>query len=264
MPSDQAPDLITAFNEAAPCYDAVGVDFFGPMGAELVRRAGIAAGEHVLDVGCGRGAVLRPAAAAAGPAGRVTGIDLAPEMVALTAADLPDVTVAVGDAQAPDFPPESFDVVTAGLVLFLLPDPPAAVAAYRRLLRPGGRLAFSLIAASDPRHRRAVRALAAHTDPPVPPPVEHEMFADERRLRAAFAGWSDVRISEDVVVSRFADDAQWLRWVGSHGGRLVTRRIPADRMAAATADAAAILDQARTDDGRLVLTTTMRIVVARP
>jgi ubiquinone/menaquinone biosynthesis C-methylase UbiE len=101
MSAETSSALIRAFDEAAATYDAVGVEFFTPMGAELVRRAAIRPGEHVLDVGCGRGAVLLPAAHATGPGGRVTGIDLAPAMVALTGrevADLPWVTVAVGDA----------------------------------------------------------------------------------------------------------------------------------------------------------------------
>ncbi|MEU8615659.1 methyltransferase domain-containing protein, partial [Actinoplanes sp. NPDC048791] len=98
--------MIGTFDAAAASYDSVGVDFFTPMGAELVRRAAIRPGEYVLDVGCGRGAVLLSAAAATGPTGRVVGIDLAPSMVELTAAataHLPGVTVQVGDAQQPAF-----------------------------------------------------------------------------------------------------------------------------------------------------------------
>ncbi|MBW6439200.1 hypothetical protein KZ829_36295 [Actinoplanes hulinensis] len=62
---------IEIFNEAADDYDSVGVDFFSPFGAALAEAAAIAPGERVLDVGCGRGTVLFPAAAATGPPGRV-------------------------------------------------------------------------------------------------------------------------------------------------------------------------------------------------
>jgi len=263
MPSD----LIRAFDEAAPTYDAVDVDFFTPMGAELVRRARIRAGEHVLDVGCGRGAVLVPAAAAAGPDGRVTGIDLAPAMVELTAralAELPTVTVSVGDAQQPDLPPGSFDVVTAGQVLFFLPDPPAALRAYRALLKPGGRLAFSSFAAHDPRYTRAIKALSRYASglgDPQPPGIA--TFKDEKTIRAALAGagYGPVAITEDAVVSRFRDVDHWMRWVASHAGRRLLNHIPADALPEATAAAAAELETARADDG-LHLTTTVRYTVA--
>jgi ubiquinone/menaquinone biosynthesis C-methylase UbiE len=264
MPSD-LPGVIGVFDEAAASYDSVGVDFFTPMGAELVRRAAIRPGEHVLDVGCGSGAVLLPAAAVVGPTGRIVGTDLAPAMVARTAAataHLPAVSVQVGDAQAPAFEPGSFDVVTAGLVLFFLPDPPAALAAYRDLLRPGGRLAFSSFAAYDPRFERAMKALAAHAPGLAPPHARHDMFGSEQQLRAALAGYAAVRISEFTQVSLFADAEQWMTWVASHGGRQVVRAIPAERLPAATEAAGAELAAARTDDGAIQLTTTIRIVVA--
>jgi len=44
------------------------------------------------------------------------------------------------DAQKPDFPPDSFDVITASDVLEHLADAPRAVAAWYQLLRPAARL----------------------------------------------------------------------------------------------------------------------------
>ncbi|MGA5298736.1 class I SAM-dependent methyltransferase [Nucisporomicrobium flavum] len=264
MPSD----LIRAFDEAAATYDAVDVEFFTPMGAELVRRAGIRPGDHVLDVGCGRGAVLVPAAAAAGPDGRVTGIDLAPAMVELTARELSGLTtvsLTVGDAQRPEFAPGSFDVVTAGQVLFFLPDPPAALRAYRELLRPGGRLAFSSFAAHDPRYTRAVKAVSQFATGLVnrqPPGLS--TFQDERSIRAALAeaGYGPVTVTEGVVVSRFRDIGHWMRWVASHAGRQVLNHIPQEVLPRATAAAEAELEGSRADDGGLRLTTTVRYTVA--
>lgn len=264
MPAE-LPGVIGVFDEAATSYDSVGVDFFTPMGAELVRRAAIRPGEHVLDVGCGRGAVLLAAAAATGAGGRVVGTDLAPHMVELTAAataHLPHVSVRLGDAQAPAFEPATFDVVTAGLVLFFLPDPPAALAAHRRLLRPGGRLAFSSFAAFDPRYLAAMKALAAHTAKPewqLPAPG---LFRTAATIRAALAAYSDVRITEFSQVSTFAGSAQFMSWLASHAGRELVRAIPAERLAAATAAAEAELAGARAGDGSIQLTTTVRIVVA--
>jgi SAM-dependent methyltransferase len=172
------------------------------------------------------------------------------------------VSVRVGDAQAPAFGPATFDVVTAGLVLFFLPDPPAALTAYRELLRPGGRLAFSSFAAFDPRYERAMKALAAHTANPERRPRAPGIFRTPETVRAALEAWSDVRITEFTQVSRFAGVEQWMAWLGSHAGRELIRAVPADRLAAATADAGAALDDARADDGTIRLTTTIRVVVA--
>jgi SAM-dependent methyltransferase len=252
---------IEIFNEAADDYDNVGVDFFTPFGAALVEAAAVAPGDRVLDVGCGRGAVLFPAATATGPGGHVTAIDLAPRMVELTraaAAALPQVVVELGDAQSPDFPESSFDVITAGMVLFFLPDPPAALDTYRRLLRPGGRLAFSAAASYDPSFPKAMKALAGHADSPPPAPGQAPMFENADTLRAALehAGFTRSRVSECTVASTFRDRRHFFDWVGSHGGRAVVRRIPPQRREAALAGLATVLPEP------ITLTTTLHLVVA--
>ncbi|MCX4471360.1 methyltransferase domain-containing protein [Micromonospora sp. NBC_01655] len=261
---------VEVFEQAATSYDRTGVSFFGPFGAELVRRAGIRPGERVLDVGCGRGAVLFPAAEATGPTGHVTGIDLAPAMVTLTAEDvaragLTHVDVRLGDAQRPDFPPGGFDVVLAGLVVFLLPEPGQALGTYRRLLRPASRLAISTFAAVDPAFVAAMDALAAHlpTDRQRPAPAA-DPFADDRVITAtmAAAGFAVTAISEYRVESRFRDVDHWTEWMWSHGGRALLRHIPADRLDAATTDAGRALEPARLAGGGLTLTTAIRITVA--
>jgi ubiquinone/menaquinone biosynthesis C-methylase UbiE len=254
-------EIVEVFDGAAATYDSVGVDFFTPIGAALVAEAGPAPGERVLDVGCGRGAVLFAAAEAVGPGGSVTGIDLAPAMVARTAAaaaDMPNVTVEMGDAQAPAYPDESFDVVTAGLVLFFLDSPGAALVAYRRLLRPGGRLAFSSFASYDPRYPQAMKILARHADkPPAQRPVD-EMFGSADRLRAAVeaAGFAHSTVRDAEVRSTFTDAAHLVKWIGSHGGRQLISRVPPERLDAATAAIAAEVT------GPLIFTTRFRLTVA--
>jgi ubiquinone/menaquinone biosynthesis C-methylase UbiE len=237
--------VIRLFDEAADTYENVGVEFFAPIGAGLVERAGIRAGEDVLDVGSGSGAVLVPAARAGA---NVVGIDLAPRMVAraatAAAAAGVDVTVAVGDAQAPDFPPGSFDVVTAGLVLFFLPDPIGALRAYRRLLRPGGRVAFTSFRSYDPRYPAALRALRGFAvDPPEPPRLA-PMFDSPEGLSDAvvMAGFAEPRVESFAVYSRFAGSDQFFGWIGSHAGSAVVGRIPPENRAAAAGALAAIVD----------------------
>lgn len=102
---------------------------------ELVRRAQADRGCRVLEIGCSGGMLMRQLRDDG--YSRVTGIDISAEAIAQCArngvADAHEM-----DAQRPDFPPESFDVITASDVLEHLADAPGALRAWHRLLRPGG------------------------------------------------------------------------------------------------------------------------------
>jgi demethylmenaquinone methyltransferase/2-methoxy-6-polyprenyl-1,4-benzoquinol methylase len=111
------------------------------------RAVGLCAvgpGDLVLDVACGTGD-LSFAFAAADPAA-VTGIDFTPEMIELArckAAALrhpPTPQFLVGDALDLPFQAGTFDVVAIAFGIRNVADPGRALAEFRRVLRPGGRL----------------------------------------------------------------------------------------------------------------------------
>lgn len=95
----------------------------------------------VLDAGCGTGSLTLLLAELGH---RVTGVDLAPRMVALAEAKLAAAghqgRFLVGDAGRPPLGDESFDVVLARHVVWTLPDPVAALRDWTGRLRPGGTL----------------------------------------------------------------------------------------------------------------------------
>jgi ubiquinone/menaquinone biosynthesis C-methylase UbiE len=95
----------------------------------------------VADLGCGTGS-LSVLLASAGYA--VTGLDFSPAMIraARRKARTAGATArfVLSDATAPDLPPGSFDVVLARHVLWAMPDHNRALAAWIRLLLPGGTL----------------------------------------------------------------------------------------------------------------------------
>ena len=51
-------------------------EIFGPLTERMLRSAGIGAGMHVLDIGCGAGDVSFLVSALVGPEGSVTGVDV--------------------------------------------------------------------------------------------------------------------------------------------------------------------------------------------
>jgi SAM-dependent methyltransferase len=90
----------------------------------IVALAGVRPGDAVLDVGCSGGYLARKLAAAAGPGGRVTGID--PSQAAIGYAQRhagPAMTFTVGTGQALPLPDASFDVVTCTLECTTSPRP---------------------------------------------------------------------------------------------------------------------------------------------
>ena len=133
-PAEVTGQVVRGFTEAAGGYDAEGTEFFGPMATWLVPRAGISAGAKVLDLGCGKGAVTLAAARAAGPGGRVTGIDLSGPMLkharaAARQARQRNVAFQPWDAGDPrPFRPNTFDAIVAGYLIQFLPHPAHAAA----------------------------------------------------------------------------------------------------------------------------------------
>jgi SAM-dependent methyltransferase len=137
-----------------------------PVSAGLLETARLQPGERVLDVACGTGVIARLAAEAVGPAGSVTGIDLAPDMIdvarATRAPAEPSIDWHLGDATALPFPDATYDGVLCQMGLMFIPDRPAAIAEMRRTLSPGGRVVISTPGAIQPPFEILERALVEH------------------------------------------------------------------------------------------------------
>ncbi|CAM3352814.1 Methyltransferase type 11 domain-containing protein [Deinococcus saxicola] len=105
--------------------------------ATVDRLLALNGDEAVLDVGTGPGDFpgrLR----AGGHRGRIVGLDFSAGMVARASEQYPAVEFLQGDAAALPFPDATFDVVTARHMLYHVPDVAAALAEFKRVLKPGG------------------------------------------------------------------------------------------------------------------------------
>lgn len=134
------------WDKAAACYEQSWQRQLEPAQARLLALAAPRRGERVVDVACGTGLVTFAAAAAAGPAGSVVGVDLSEAMVDLANAragerGLGHVRFERMDAENLALPDSSFDVALCALGLMYVPDAGRAVAEMVRVVVPGGRVA---------------------------------------------------------------------------------------------------------------------------
>ncbi|WP_395727806.1 class I SAM-dependent methyltransferase [Nakamurella sp.] len=269
---DQRDRIAAMFDQAADSYDQVGVELFQPIAERLVRELAPQPGEHAVDLGCGRGAALLRLAAAVAPTGRTVGLDLAPRMVQAAAEGAAraghSVDVVIGDAQSPELPPGSFDVVASSLVAFFLPDPAAAVRAWRHLLVDHGRLGVSTFGAFSPWWAQVDAVFA----PFLPPAMldarttgTQGPFASDDGVEQllADAGFGSVRTVGEVLPVRFDDVAHWYRWTMSTGQRFFWHLVPDEQHASVYAAAAAALDDTRhhTGDGRIGFDQRIRYTI---
>lgn len=147
---------------------------FVPVVENVIARAELQAGQRVLDLGTGTGAVAERAAAIVGPRGQVVGVDISPEMLAqagqrAAARGLENVAFREGRAEALPADDGSFDVVLASLSLMYVIDRAAAAREIARVLRPGGRLVAAVW--SGPEQCDIVRFQQTAGSFAPPPPV---------------------------------------------------------------------------------------------
>jgi ubiquinone/menaquinone biosynthesis C-methylase UbiE len=185
-------------NEAAAEYDRAFAHVTAHFMPFLLQAAHIAPGMHVLDVATGTGLSAEAALAAAGPTGHVVAADISPAMADKARARLakaPNASVSVEDGQALSFADGSFDAVLCNLGLMFFPDPVRGLSEFRRVLRPGGRVAVSVNTVVERSYNHQINVIIARHMPSLAEAVTRTFALGEAsRLRSLFdeAGLTDI------------------------------------------------------------------------
>jgi ubiquinone/menaquinone biosynthesis C-methylase UbiE len=203
------------FNAVAADYDR-GPGCFAHFGRRLVEAASIVPGQRVLDIASGRGAVLFPLAVRVGPTGEIVGIDLADEMVHATNEEAVQrgfiTQVRIMDAEQLEFPDGVFDRVLCGFGIMHFPNQHQALAEFRRVLKPGGRLAVSTWRVTQ---RSDLEAVLIELGVRLSRPPGWTTEPEDLSQLLARAGFSNVRVSEEFQSFHYADVNEY--WQAAHG-----------------------------------------------
>lgn len=202
----------------AEAYQAYyGPAIFEPLSEQVLALAAPSPGDCVLEVASGTGILARKLAAAAGPAGRVVGIDLNPKMVEVAqrlGGDGTSIEYLQGDGTALDLPDGGFDAVYCQQGLQFFPDRAAGVREMRRMLDPGGRAVvitwrgldahplFAALADAEEPHLAATGVDIDRAELVAPFSLDS---ADELVRLLRDAGFSDVDLHQVSIDARFAD-----------------------------------------------------------
>jgi ubiquinone/menaquinone biosynthesis C-methylase UbiE len=207
-PTDNAEQIAFWNGAAAQRWldlDAKQDVLFAPITEALFARARLAAGERVLDVGCGGGGTTIDIAGRVGPTGRAVGLDVSRPMLEAARRRAPHgspVAFILADAAAHVFAPASFDALVSRFGVMFFADPIGAFANLRGALGRGGRAVFACWRAAKlnawqmtPLRAalRCVPRLPEHS-PEDPGPFS---FADDARVRRILdrAGFAEVELT---------------------------------------------------------------------
>jgi len=240
-------DVADLYSRVAPAYAKEGPPYFAHTGLRLVELAGVRAGDNVLDLGTGRGAVLLPAAEKVGPGGRVLGIDIAPGMLEYTKRSIADQNLGNAEVQLMDATrleqeAACFSHVLSSFSVFFFTELPRVLRELRRVLRPGGVAGFAFSRGTDPRwtwYEDMLRRVGALDD--MPPEAGYPHIRAPGVLTALLrdAGFANAHEQVEATDFWYASPEQWWASLWTHGSRRPLERMSPEVLVQVEAEALA-------------------------
>jgi len=201
---------------AAEIYD----EFFLPAlfdqaAMMTVEAAQPGPGMHVLDVGCGTGALTMRLSDSVKPGGKVTGLDCNEGMLAVASAKSSDIEWKPGQAEALPFDDDMFDAAFCQFGLMFFEDRPLGLQEMRRVTRPGGKVVVTVWDSLQrtPGYLAMTRLLDRQFGRDVARALEAPFVLGEESLMAALfedAGMEGAEFKRLPVTARFPSLEAWL------------------------------------------------------
>ena len=193
-----------------------------PIAELVIDRAKPAAGERIVDVGCGSGALSIALAQKVGAKGHVLGVDISGPMLARARQSAPagaPLEFVLADATVYPFEPLSFDLLVSRFGVMFFAEPAHSFANLHKAMRPSGRLAFACWREprENPFFMAPLQAVYKHA-PKLPPQGPEDpgpfAFASEARVNRVLseAGFTGIKMEPcnlalDVAGGRGLDAA---------------------------------------------------------
>jgi SAM-dependent methyltransferase len=199
-----------SFDVGAGAYLRFMGRFSEPLAVPFADLAGLRAGQRVLDVGCGPGALTAVLASRAGT-GAVSAVEPSASFAAAARERLPGVDIRQSAAERLPFPDDTFDAALAQLVVHFMTDPVAGLRQMARVTRPGGVVAACVWDHAGGRGPVSGFWRAARELDPAADDESGLAGAREGHLAGLFsqAGISTVQASTLTVRVRQADFESW-------------------------------------------------------
>jgi SAM-dependent methyltransferase len=199
-----------AFDVAAESYDSFMGRYSVQLSAQLADLAGVTAGQRVLDVGCGPGALTAELVERVG-AENVAAVDPSEPFVAAARERNPGVDVQHGPAERIPHPDDAFDAALAQLVVHFMQDAVAGLREMARVTKPGGTVAASVWDLAGDRAPLTPFWRAAKRLRPAAQDEAYLAGARQSHLSGLFeqAGLRDVRTEEHASTVRYESFDDW-------------------------------------------------------